>query len=75
MTKTWLLIIVLLRLLKLTKCVLRMISVIIMTTKVKLHAIHAGCLWEEGEAPNMGNSEEGEGRGVKKSNIVPDVLC
>ena len=46
-----------------------------MTTKVKLHAIHAGCLWEEGEAPNMGNSEEGEGRGVKKSNIVPDVLC
>ena len=52
-----------------------MISAIIVTTKGKLHTIYAGCLWEEGGAPNMDNSEEGEGRGVKKSNIVPDVLC
>ena len=52
-----------------------MISVIVMTAKVKLHAIYAGCLWEGGGPPNMDNSEEGEGRGVKKSNIVPDVLC
>ena len=52
-----------------------MISAIIMTTEIKLHTIYPGCLWEEGGARNMDNSGEGVGRGVKKSNIVPDVHC
>ena len=56
---------------------LRSIREIIIMTNLKLHTFlkHAGCPRGEGGDQISTITEKGGGRGVKKFNILPDVLC